>query len=164
MEDQMTFEINRLVPELWCSDFEASMRFYVDLLGFDVVQQRGNDPHAYLSLHGAQIMIAHWELDGNWVPWLPDDMAQPFGRGMNLQFMVPDVDALYERVLSQRANPLVEIYQDEIWKTDCMDTRRQFLISDPDGYVVRFAQSLRTRPVKPDDERKLDVQYNAEAT
>ncbi|SUZ33691.1 hypothetical protein ROE7235_03464 [Roseibaca ekhonensis] len=160
----MTFEIDPLVPELWCSDFEASMEFYTATLGFEVVQQRGSDPHAYLAFCGAQIMIAHWELDGNWVPWLPDDMARPFGRGMNLQFMVTDVDALYLRVLSQRVEPLVEIYEDEIWKTNCMDTRRQFLISDPDGYVLRFAQSLRTRPVKPDDERKMNAQYGAQAT
>lgn len=159
----MTLEINPLVPELWCSDFEASMKFYTTTLGFDVAQQRGGDPHAYLAFYGAQIMIACWKLDGNWVPWLPDDMAPPFGRGMNLQFMVPDVDALYEKVLSQGVKPLIKIYEDEIWKTDCMDTRRQFLISDPDGYVVRFAQSLRTRPVEPDDERKLNAQYHAEA-
>lgn len=159
----MTFEIDPLVPELWCSDFEASIEFYTATLGFEVVQQRGSDPHAYLAFCGAKIMIAHWELDGNWVPWLPDDMARPFGRGMNLQFMSTDVDALYQRVLSQRVEPLVEIYEDEIWKTNCMDTRRQFLISDPDGYVLRFAQSLRTRPVKPEDERKLNAQYGAQA-
>lgn len=160
----MAFEIHPLVPELWCSDFDASLTFYTTVLGFDVAQQRGGDPHAYLAFHDAQIMIAHWTLDGHWVPWLSEDMAQPFGRGMNLQFMVPDVDALYECVLAQGVKPLVEIYDDEIWKTDCMDTRRQFLVSDPDGYVLRFAQSLGTRPVAPEDKRKLNVQYGADAT
>lgn len=160
----MTFQINPLVPELWCSDFEVSINFYTAILGFDVAQQRGSDPHAYLALYGAQIMIAHWKLDGNWMPWLPEDIAHPFGRGMNLQFMVPDVDSLYENVRSRGAKPLIEIYEDEIWKTDCMDVRRQFLVSDPDGYVVRFAQSLRTRPVEPEDERKLRAQYGAESS
>lgn len=45
-----------------------------------------------------------------------------------------------------------------IWKTDCMDTRRQFMISDPDGYVLRFAQSLGTRPVDDSDLRNLNEQ------
>ncbi len=36
----MTFEIKPLVPELWCSDFEASVNFYTATLGFDVAQQR----------------------------------------------------------------------------------------------------------------------------
>lgn len=159
----MTFVINSLVPELWCSNFEVSLDFYTDILGFDVAQQRGGDLHAYLSLHGAQIMIAHWKLNGSWVPWHREDMDQPYGRGINLQFMVPDANGFYEMVLARGVKPLVEIYEDEIWKTDCMDTRRQFLISDPDGYVMRFAQSIRTRPVDPEDERKLNAQYSAKA-
>ena len=155
----MTFEINSLVPELWCSDFEVSMDFYTGVLGFEIAQRRGNDPHAYLTLHGAQIMIAHWQLDGNWVPWLPEQMADPYGRGINFQFMVPDVDRLHEAVLARGIQPLLAIYDAEIWKTDCMDTRRQFMVSDPDGYVLRFAQSLTTRPVDDSDLKKLDEQY-----
>ena len=155
----MTFEINSLVPELWCSDFEVSMEFYTGILGFEIAQRRGDDPHAYLALHGAQIMIAHWQLDGNWVPWLPDQMAYPYGRGINFQFMVPDVDRMYEAVLARGAEPLLAIYDADIWKTDCMDTRRQYMIMDPDGYVLRFAQSLGTRPVDGSDLRKLSKQY-----
>lgn len=48
----MTFRINTLVPELWCSDFQKSIEFYVKTIGFKVAQQRNNDPHAYLSLEG----------------------------------------------------------------------------------------------------------------
>jgi catechol 2,3-dioxygenase-like lactoylglutathione lyase family enzyme len=158
----MTFTINSLVPELWCSDFEASMWFYTEAVGFEVVQQRGRDPHAYLSLHGSQIMIAHWHLDGAWVPWHPQDMAQPYGRGINLQFMVPDVDDMYQAVLSRGVSPLIEIYDSEIWKTDCMAFRRQFLIQDPDGYVLRFSQSLRTRAVDDTDHTQLDAQYGGQ--
>ncbi|WP_425091876.1 VOC family protein [Tropicimonas sp. S265A] len=160
----MAFEIHALVPELWCSNFDASMDFYTGVLGFDVVQQRGRDPHAYLSCHGAQIMLAHWPLDGTWVPWHPGDMARPFGRGINLQFMVPDVTALYGDVRARDVQPLVDIYEGDIWKTDCMDTRRQFLVSDPDGYVLRFAQSLRQRPIADADVQKLTAQYGSERT
>lgn len=154
----MTFVINALVPELWCSEFEVSLKFYTDILGFDVAQRRGCDPHAYLSLQGAQIMIAHWTLDGTWVPWRRQEMNRPYGRGINLQFFVPEVRGLYERVLAAGVKPLVEIYEDEIWKTDCMDRRRQFLISDPDDYVLRFAQSIGTRPLDPADDKNQDAQ------
>ena len=157
----MTLEINSLVPELWCSNFEVSMEFYTDILGFQIAQRRGSDPHAYLNLYGAQIMIAHWQLDGNWVPWLPEQMANPYGRGINFQFMVPDVDRMYEAVLARGAKPLLAIYDADIWKSDCMDTRRQYMILDPDGYVLRFAQSLRTRPVTDSDLKKLNKQYGA---
>ena len=89
-------------------------------------------------------------------------MARPYGRGVNLQFMVPDVDRMYELVLARGTKPLLDIYDADIWKTDCMDTRRQFMISDPDGYVLRFAQSLSTRPVDDTDHAKLDEQYGTQ--
>ena len=155
-EDGMAFKINPTVPELWCSDFSVSMHFYVGILGFAIAQQRGSDPHAYLDLHGGQIMIAHWTLDGQWVPWLPGDMARPFGRGINLQFMVPDVADLHAAVLRRGVTPLRAIYDADIWKSDCMETRRQFLVQDPDGYVLRFAQVIGTRPVEDADLRRLD--------
>lgn len=158
-ETVLTFEIEPLVPELWCSDFEKSLKYYTDVLGFKVAQKRGKDPHAYLSLHRAQIMIAHWALDGIYEPWHPKPMEQPFGRGINFQFMVLDVQGLYDRVLSKGIKPFLEIHDAEVWKTDCMDTRRQFRVLDPDGYLLRFAQSVGTRAVTDADHERLNQQY-----
>lgn len=155
----MAFRIQPLVPELWCSDFQRSMTFYTDIIGFEVAQQRGNDPHAYLTLGHAQIMIAHWSFDGSWEPWLPHQMEQPFGRGVNFQFMVEDVRRLFDRVTSKGVEPFLELYEAEIWRTDCMDTRRQFMMLDPDGYLLRFAQSIGTRPVTDSDHERLNQQY-----
>ena len=155
----MNFEINALVPELWCSDFRKSQDFYVDVLGFEVVQQRGSDPHAYLALQGSQIMIAHWAFDGSWEPWHPMPMEQPYGRGINFQFMIKGVRELYDRVLSKGTEPFLKIHEVEIWRTDCMDTRRQFMVLDPDGYVLRYSESIRQRPIEQSDHDALDQQY-----
>ena len=46
-QDSEMFYINSLVPELICSDFEKSLRFYVDCIGFQVAQRRAHDPHAH---------------------------------------------------------------------------------------------------------------------
>ena len=62
------FQIHSLVPEFWCSNFDESLRFYTEVLGFTVAQRRGHDLHAYLELGDAQIMIACWEQDGTWEP------------------------------------------------------------------------------------------------
>ncbi|MEX1036441.1 MAG: VOC family protein [Sneathiella sp.] len=157
----MTFEINNLVPELWCSDFKKSLDFYVGKLGFEVVQQRGSDPHAYLSLQGAQIMLAHWRLDGSWEPWHPAPMERPYGRGINFQFMIKGVQKLHARVVSAGVEPFLALHEAEIWKTDRMDTRIQFMVLDPDGYVIRFAETIRHRPVEPSDIAALDVYYGS---
>jgi catechol 2,3-dioxygenase-like lactoylglutathione lyase family enzyme len=155
----MAFEINTTVPELWCSDFPVSMDFYLGILGFAIAQRRGSDPHAYPDLHGAQIMIAHWTLDGLWVPWLHEDMAKPFGRGVNVQFMVPDATEMHTAVQRQGIKPLRAIYDADIWKSDSMETRRQFLVQDPDGYVLRFARVIGTRPVEDADHKRPDGLY-----
>lgn len=147
------FQIRGLVPELWCSDFEASLRFYTDVLGFSVTQRRGSDRHAYLELGEAQLMIAHWQQDGTWEP---APLEKPYGRGANFFILVEDVRALYEAVLSAGLKPFVELHTRWYWRTDRMDERTEFGLLDPDGYLLRFSQVDSQRPVEQADLDELD--------
>jgi len=156
----MTFEINSLVPELWCSDFETSLKFYTEILGFTVAQRRSNDPHAYLTLQGSQIMIAWWEHDGAWEPWFPKPLEKPYGRGINMQFMVNNVREIHTGVLSAGLETFLELHTSSIWRTDRMDERTEFMVLDPDGYLLRFAQVDSYRPVKQSDINELDRLHN----
>lgn len=149
----MTFHIHALVPELWCSDFERSLQFYTETLGFSVTQRRGSDRHAYLELGGAQLMIAHWEPDGTWEP---APLEKPFGRGVNFFIPVGDVRALYHRVLSAGVTPFVELHTASYWRTDRMDERTEFGLLDLDGYLLRFSQIESFRPVEAADLATLD--------
>lgn len=144
----MTFQINALVPELWCSDFEASLEFYTTVLGFEVAQRRSKDKHAYLSMQGSQIMLAWWEQDGSWEPWFPGPNKAPYGRGINLQLMVNNVREIHARVIAAGVQPFLELHTTSIWRTDRMDARTQFMVLDPDGYLLRFAQVDSHRAVK----------------
>lgn len=144
----MTFEINRLVPELWCSDFERSLAFYNETLGFTIAQRREGERHAYLSFQGAQIMIAWWKFDGAWEPWAPEPLDKPLGRGVNFQFMVDDVRELHDRVRQAGLEPFVALQTVSYWRTDRIDERTQFAILDPDGYLLRFAQTDSHRPIE----------------
>eukprot|EP00752_Nemacystus_decipiens_P017166 g15380.t1 len=105
----MTFEINRLVPELWCSDFPASLAFYTERLEFEIAQRRGDDPHAYLDFRGAQIMLAHWTIEGDFEPWYPEPLERPFGRGINFQFMIDDVQGLRDRIVGRGVAPFRDL-------------------------------------------------------
>ena len=158
----MTFEINSLVPELWCSDFEKSLGFYTRKLGFEIAQQRGDDPHAYLSCQGSQIMLAWWEFDGSWEPWYPKPMEKPFGRGINFQFMVEGINDLHERVVESGIKPFMELHTATIWKTDRMDERAQFMVLDPDGYILRFSETVSHRPIEQADIDALDRTHTAD--
>ena len=144
----MMKQINPLVPEFWCSDFEESLAFYIDVLGFTIVQRRGQSFHAYLELNGSQIMLASWPRDGTWET---GEFEKPYGRGINFQILVEDVNGLYERVKANEFQPFVDIYTKDYWRTDRMDKRMEFAVQDPDGYLLRFTQILSHRPVTQAD-------------
>lgn len=140
------FVINPLVPELFCRDFAQSLAFYVECLGFEVVQQRRNQAHAYIALQGSQLMLA-----ARHGPWETAPLEAPYGRGVNFQFLVDNVTDLHERVTSAGHKPFLELHTRWYWRTDRMDERTQFGVLDLDGYFLRFAQINRHRPVTVDD-------------
>ena len=87
---------NALVPELMVSDFDTSLRFYVDVLGFAVCYSRDDPLFAYLEREGAQLMLEQYRDDG----WLTAPLHAPFGRGMNLQIECSDATTLRDRVVA----------------------------------------------------------------
>ena len=48
---------NRLIPELYCSDFERSFDFYTRIAGFTLLYKREEDRCAFFEREGAQLMI-----------------------------------------------------------------------------------------------------------
>jgi catechol 2,3-dioxygenase-like lactoylglutathione lyase family enzyme len=124
-----------LVPELMILDMSKSRAFWVDLLEFQVLFRR--ESHDYLRFGEVELMICqatrHWSTG----PYDP-----PLGRGVNLKFFVDDLDALHARVVA--ANwPIFEDVTEE-WPVQDGVARgyRQFLVQDPDGYLIRFATKL----------------------
>ena len=131
---------NALVPELYCSDFDASLRFYLDVLGFDVLYARPEERFAFLHRDGAQLMLEQ-PADPTRT-WLAGELAHPYGRGVNLQVAVADVVSLHEAVRLAEATILVPL-EDRAYRVgDVMRSNRQFVVLDPDGYLLRFSESL----------------------
>jgi catechol 2,3-dioxygenase-like lactoylglutathione lyase family enzyme len=132
----------RLVPELYCSDIEETLRFYTAVLGFKVLYARPEDRFAYLDRDGAEIMVEQSVSRA----WIPAPLEQPYGRGVNFQIEVTDVDALYEGV--QGSGATIFLTMEEKWyrRDDVAVGNRQFIVQDPDGYLLRFAQDLGERP------------------
>ena len=139
----------KLVPELYCSNFERSLVFYVEVLGFTVRYARPEERFAYLDRDGAELMIE--QPTEPWRTWSTGDLPPPFGRGVNLQIEVGDVAALRAAVL-QAGHPLFLELEDRWYRCDDLFTgNRQFLVQDPDGYLLRFFQDLGTRQRSPGD-------------
>jgi catechol 2,3-dioxygenase-like lactoylglutathione lyase family enzyme len=133
-----------LVPELLVSELDRALAFYRDLCGFRVRYGRPEDGFAYLDLGGAQIMLEELGQDA----WLTGRLDPPFGRGLNLQIEVADVAAL-ARKLEVAGLPLFRPLTTEWYRQDDVEHgQSQFLVQDPDGYLLRFVQPLATRPVQ----------------
>ena len=134
---------NALVPELDVSDIGASLHFWCGLLGFEVAYDRPQAKFAYLQREGAQVMLC--QINGNWEVGA---IERPFGRGINFQIAARDLEPILTR-LRQADWPLFrEPY--EVWYRlgeQVEGGSREFLVQDPDGYLVRFAQSIGRRTV-----------------
>lgn len=125
-------------------DLERSLAFYTELLGFEVAFARPEARFAYLQLGEAQLMFDQYaEGQG----WQTGPLEPPLGRGINLQIEVERLDTLLER-LEAAAYPLF-VPPEENWyrQDDELHGSREFLVRDPDGYLLRFSEYLGTKPV-----------------
>ncbi|AZV26876.1 bleomycin resistance family protein [Pseudomonas syringae] len=141
------FQRNKLVPELMVTDLQASLTFWVSCLGFNIAYQRPEDGFAYLDLNGAQVMLEQVEPHAG--QWLTAELSKPFGRGVNLQIDVEVVAPIIERLGAAQV-PLYKTCKDTWYRADDVEVgQREFLVQDPDGYLVRLVERLGERPVFP---------------
>ena len=134
-----------LVPELHCCDLDRSLAFYVDLLGFRILYARPEDRFAYLDRNGAELMLQEYAPGARMLAEAP--FEQPYGRGINFQVHVEDVGTLHAKVLN--AGLEISLPLEEAWyrRDDIELGCRQFIVQDPDGYLIRLQTDIGTRPV-----------------
>jgi catechol 2,3-dioxygenase-like lactoylglutathione lyase family enzyme len=131
---------NRLIPELGVSDFKKSLEFYTKILGFKVEYAREN--FAFLSLNGSQIMI---EKSNN---WKTGKLEYPFGRGINFQIEVKDVNPILRSLKKNKHRLFRNVKENWYRKANRLLGCRELLIQDPDGYLLRFSQDIGTKDAK----------------
>jgi catechol 2,3-dioxygenase-like lactoylglutathione lyase family enzyme len=131
---------NKLIPELYCSDFDRTLDFYTRVVGFEVRYARREERFAFLERDGAQLMIEQPTDPAR--TWLAGALAHPYGRGIHLQIEVADVAAVHGGVRAAGAPVFVALEEKWYRRDDAMLGHRQFLAQDPDGYLLRFFQDL----------------------
>ena len=143
----MTF--SPLIPELYVTNLARSLSFYVDLLGFSVAYARPDEGFAFLELGGAQLML---EQTGSLEPSSPEDyqngrwrtgrLEPPLGRGVNFEITVASTEAIVLR-LQWADYPLLLEPQEKTYRVgEQMKRVERFLVADPDGYLLRFSETL----------------------
>ncbi len=116
--------VTQAVPFFGVANMEASLRFYVDGLGFTVTktwEPDGTIRWCWLELGGAAIMLQqHLTFQ------LP---ASKPGEGVSICFQCRDAIALYLQFTANGLQPKTPFVGNAMWVT---------VITDPDGYKLDF--------------------------
>ncbi len=134
-----------LIPECKVRDFEKSIDFYTRLAEFKVLYDRPEEKFAMLDRDGARLMIELLEAQDRWAV---GKREYPLGQGINFQIEVENVEALYKNFNDAIYPIFFEMEEKWYRRVDVEVGNRQFLVQDPDGYLLRFFQDLGARLIQ----------------
>lgn len=123
---------NSLIPELSVSNIEKSVEFYKKI-GFKVVYERLENKFCFLELEHNQLMIE--EINDNWNTAI---LEYPFGRGINISMSVLDIEKMYNNLKDKNIEIFKELECHTYKVNEVIYNDKEFLIQDPDGYLLRF--------------------------
>ncbi len=119
----------KVAPEFFVRDVEAAVRFYVEKLGFVVLRQE--PVFSVVALRDAHVLLAHENIAAD-----REQLATNVrGAGVNVRIMVDEVDAVYERAKANGVRIVHDI-------ADRYYGLRDFILTDEDGFMLRFAQAI----------------------
>ena len=120
--------IRQAVPFFNVKDIEASLRFYVEGLGFTITRQwtpGGRIRWCWLERDGVAIMLQEYWKDGQ-----PGGGPEGvLGQGISICFVCGDAIAVYHDAEARGLNPSRPFVGNNLWVTS---------LTDPDGYHLDF--------------------------
>ena len=125
-------KFNSLTPELTVSNINNSKDFYLSI-GFTIKYEREEDKFCFLELENNQIMIQ--EDNDN---WSTGRLEYPYGRGINISMSIGDVEEYYNKLKNSKIKFFKELMVNQYRAGEETYFDKEFLIQDPDGYLLRF--------------------------
>ena len=129
-------QFNRLLPELSVTDINRTKAFYINLLGFKLEYERPENRFIFLSFEGSQFMFEEIHEDG----WNTAKLEYPLGRGINFSIETDNIDSIYQKLLDAEYPLFRPMMTSRYRMNDEWLQQKQFLVQDPDGYLLRFNQ------------------------
>ncbi len=133
---------NTLIPEICIFDFDKTIDFYTRILRFKIEYQREEEGFAFLSFGKSQIMID--QIDKGRI-WKTGEFEYPLGRGVNFQIEVNKIAPLLNNLKNHNINLFLEPEEKWYRKENNLLGNKQFIVQDPDGYLLRFFEDLGTK-------------------
>ena len=131
-------KFNKIIPELSVTNLEISLKFY-KTLGFKIEYERPENKFVFLSMGEIQFMIQEISDDDKWdvAP-----LSYPFGNGINFQLEVYNVEDIYNSLKDNNYKIAFEIEENWYRQDNKLLGNKEFLVQDPDGYLLRFSEDL----------------------
>ena len=126
-------DFNKMIPELSVFDIEQTKRFYNDL-GFKIEYERPEEKFVFMSFQDSQFMFEQIHDNG----WNIGELVYPLGRGINFSIAVDDIEGLYKLVKTLNLEIYRELNRSIYQVNGTEETQTEFLIQDPNGYLLRF--------------------------
>jgi catechol 2,3-dioxygenase-like lactoylglutathione lyase family enzyme len=126
--------VRQLVPLLMVKSMDASLRFYVDGLGFTITNQwtpQGRIRWCWLEHGTAALMLQEWATDDS----RRSELEGKLGAGVGLNFTCADALAFFH-VVRERGLPVMQPFVgNRMWVASLLD---------PDGYSLHFESPTDT--------------------
>ena len=126
-------DFNKMIPELSVFDIEQTKKFYNDL-GFKIEYERPEEKFVFMSFQDSQFMFEQIHDNG----WNIGELIYPLGRGINFSIAVDDIEGLYKLVKTLNLEIYRELNRSIYQVNGTEETQTEFLIQDPNGYLLRF--------------------------
>lgn len=127
-------KFNSLIPELSVKSVEKTKYFYVEILGFYIEYERIEDKFIFLSYGESQFMFEEIHDNG----WNIGELKYPLERGVNFSILSNRLEELYEVIKDKNIKIYRELKENRYLCRGKEEVQREFLIQDPDGYLLRF--------------------------
>lgn len=125
-------DFNSLIPELSVSNIIQSKAFY-QKIGFHILYERPQNKFCFLQLEKNQIMIE--EINDN---WQVGKLKYPFGNGINISMSLSNIVDYYNKLKNNNISFFLPLKISEYEVAGQIYQDSEFLLQDPDGYLIRF--------------------------
>ena len=126
-------DFNNLIPELSVFDILQTKNFYKEL-GFKIEYERQKEKFIFMSFQDSQFMFEQIHAEG----WNTGELTYPLGRGINFSIAVDDIENLYTLVKSKKLEIYKKLTKSAYLVNGIEEIQMEFLIQDPNGYLLRF--------------------------
>lgn len=131
-------DLNENIPELSVTNLAKSLSFY-KTIGFHINYERPENKFVFISLNNIQFMLQELSYQNKWEI---AELSYPFGNGINFQLEVSNIDNIYNNLVKNNYHIAFPIEENLYRQNNKLLGNREFLVQDPDGYLLRFSEDL----------------------